>query len=107
VVLGCWIALGYRWGASWFASDLSPYLWSIAKFDPRIDAINAMPLVIKAHIVGAFVIVGLIPFTRLMHFLVAPLHYLFRPYQQVMWYWDRKRIRDPQTVWTEHRPKNN
>ncbi len=28
IVLGCWIALGFRWGASWFAADLSPYLWS-------------------------------------------------------------------------------
>lgn len=106
VVLGCWIALGYRWGSSWFASDLSPYLWSIFKFNPNIEAISALPLVIKLHIVGAFVIIGLIPFTRLMHFLVAPLHYIRRPYQQVMWYWDRKRIRDPKTPWTEHRPKN-
>ncbi len=107
VILGCWIALGYRWGSSWFASDLSPYLFSILKFNPRIEAIHSLPLVIKLHIVGAFVIIGLIPFTRLMHFLVAPLHYIFRPYQQVIWYWDRKRIRDAGTVWAKHRPKNN
>ena len=107
VVLGCWIAVGYRWGASWFASDLTPYLWSIFQLNPRIDAVAAMPVVIKVHIAGAFVIIGLIPFTRLVHFLVAPFHYLWRPYQQVMWYWDRKRIRNPQTVWTEHRPNNN
>ena len=107
VVLGCWIAMGYRWGASWFASDLSPYLWSIVKLNPQIEAVNAMPLVIKAHIVGAFVILGMIPFTRLVHFLVAPFHYIFRPYQLVIWTWNRKRVRDPKTVWTEHRPKNN
>lgn len=106
VVLGCWIALGYRWGASWFASDLSPYLWSIVTLDPQIEAVSAMPLVIKSHIVGAFVILGLIPFTRLMHFLVAPLHYLGRPLQLVMWTWDRQRVRDPNTVWTQHRPRN-
>ena len=107
VVLGCWIALGYRWGASWFASDLSPYLWSIVKLNPQTEAINAMPPVIRAHVVGAFVIIGMIPFTRLMHFLVAPFHYIFRPFQLVMWTWDRKRVRDPRTVWTEHRPRNN
>src|SRR3989338_3897692 len=107
VVLGCWIALGYRWGASWFASDLSPYLWSIVKLNPQIEAVNAMPPVIRAHIVGAFVIIGMIPFTRLMHFLVAPFHYIVRPFQLVMWTWDRKRVRDPKTVWTVHRPKNN
>ena len=107
VVMGCWIALGYRWGASWFASDLSPYLWSIFTFNPRIEAINAMPTVIKAHIVGAFLVVLMIPFTRLMHFLVAPFHYIWRPYQQVIWYWDKRKIRDPSSVWTEHPPKNN
>ncbi len=106
-VLGCWIALGYRWGASWFASDLTPYLRSIFKLQPRIDAVVAMPPVIQAHIVGAFVLIALIPFTRLVHFLVAPFHYIWRPYQQVIWNWDRKSIRSPKTVWTTHRPKNN
>ena len=107
IVFGLWVALGYRWGSSWFAADLSPYLWSIVKLNPQIEAVSAMPLVIKAHIVGAFVILGMIPFTRLVHFLVAPFHYIWRPYQPVIWYWDRKRVRDPATVWTEHRPKAN
>ncbi len=107
IVLGCWIALGYRWGSSWFAADLSPYLWSIVKFNPQIDAVAALPLVIKLHIVGAFTIVLLIPFTRLAHLLVAPFHYLWRPYQVVMWYWDRKLIRRPTTAWQKNRPQNN
>lgn len=107
IVLGLWIALGYRWGYYWFASDMSPYLWSIVRLSPQIEALSAMPWVVKAHIVGAFVILGMIPFTRLVHFLVAPLHYLWRPYQQVLWYWDRKRVRDPGTAWTETRPTNN
>lgn len=107
VILGCWTALGYRWGSSWFASDLAPYLWSIVKLNPQIEAVEAMPLVIRLHIIGAFVILGMIPFTRLVHFLVAPLHYIWRPYQQVIWTWNRKRIRDARTVWTEHRPENN
>ena len=107
IVLGLWIALGYRWGYYWFASDMSPYLWSIVKFSPQIEAVSAMPLVIKTHIVGAFVILGMIPFTRLVHFLVAPFHYIWRPYQRVVWYWDRARIRDPKTAWSEARPRNN
>ncbi|MCC7406112.1 MAG: respiratory nitrate reductase subunit gamma [Bdellovibrionales bacterium] len=107
VILGCWIALGYRWGSSWFASDLTPYLRSIFVFDPQTQAVIAMPLVIKIHIVGAFVIFALIPFTRLVHFLVAPFHYIWRPYQQVIWYWNRKRICDPNTPWNTHPPKNN
>ena len=107
IVFGLWIALGYRWGYYWFASDMSPYLWSIVKFNPQIDAVSAMPWVIKTHIIVAFTILGLIPFTRLVHFLVAPFHYTWRNYQQVIWYWDRKRVRDPATAWTTTRPRNN
>ncbi|MDK1023714.1 MAG: respiratory nitrate reductase subunit gamma [Gammaproteobacteria bacterium] len=107
VILGCWIALGYRWGTSWFAADLTPYLWSIFQFDPQIQAVSALPLVIKLHIVGAFVIVLIFPFTRLVHFLVAPIHYLWRPYQVVIWYWDKQKIRKSSTAWTSHRPQNN
>ena len=73
VILGLWIALGYRWGSSWFAADLSPYLWSVLLLDPQIAAVSAMPWVIQLHIALAFVIILLVPFTRLVHFLVAPL----------------------------------
>jgi hypothetical protein len=38
---------------------------------------------------------------------VAPLHYLWRPYQQVIWTWDPRRIRDPGTAWTRTSPRNN
>lgn len=107
VVLGCWIALGFRWGASWFAADLSPYLWSLVKLAPETGAVFALPWVIKAHIVGAFAILFMVPFSRLVHFVVAPLHYITRPYQQVIWNWDRKSIRDPNTPWSKTRPNNN
>jgi nitrate reductase gamma subunit len=107
VLLGCWIALGYRWGSSWFAADLSPYLWSIIKLNPQTEAVVALPLVIKAHIVGAFSILLIFPFTRLMHILVAPIHYIWRPYQVVIWYWDKKRVRQASTEWSKARPRNN
>ena len=107
VLLGCWIALGYRWGSSWFAADLSPYLWSIIKLNPQTAAVVALPLVIKAHIVGAFSILLIFPFTRLVHILVAPIHYIWRPYQVVIWYWDKKRVRQASTEWSKARPRNN
>lgn len=107
IFLGLWIALGYRWGSTWFATDLSPYLWSIVTLDPRIEAVNALPPVIKLHIAGAFVILGMVPFTRLVHFLVAPFHYTWRGYQQVIWYWDRKRVRAAATAWSTTPPRNN
>lgn len=107
VALGCWIAFNYRWGSSWFASDLTPYLWSILGLDPQTAAVMALPGVVPIHVAVAFVILAMIPFTRLVHFLVAPFSYISRPYQQVIWNWNRKTIRDPNTAWSEARPKNN
>lgn len=107
VALGCWVAFYYRWGSSWFASDLAPYLWSILALNPQTAAVTALPSVVLIHVVVAFVILALIPFTRLVHFLVAPFSYISRPYQQVIWNWNRKLIRDPGTAWSDARPKNN
>ena len=107
VVLGCWIAVGFRWGSSWFAADLTPYLWSLVRLATDTVAVFALPWVIKLHIVGAFALVLVVPFSRLVHFVVAPLNYIVRPYQQVMWNWDRKTIRNPSTAWSKTRPHAN
>jgi nitrate reductase gamma subunit len=107
LALGCWIAYAYRWGSAWFASDLTPYLWSLFKLNPQITALVDLPGAVLIHVVVAFVILALIPFSRLVHFLVAPFTYIGRPYQQVIWNWDRKRIGDPNTAWSDARPKNN
>ncbi len=107
VITGLWIAYNFRWGSSWFASVLTPYLNSIFLLQPNIEAVSAMPWTVKLHIVGAFAIVALIPFSRLVHFLVPPYHYLWRPYQRVIWYWSRENVRNTATPWTLQRPHNN
>lgn len=83
---GVSLALFYPWGSSWFASSLSPYLWSIFKLNPDISFIAAMPLLVKFHIVLAFLTIGFFPFTRLVHVLVIPNPYLWRKPQIVRWY---------------------
>jgi len=85
VVTGLWTAYFFRWGSSWFAMVLTPYLYSIFKFNPDVAAVTQLPFMIRLHIVSAFVLVGMIPFTRFMHFLVYPFVYLWRPYQLVVW----------------------
>jgi nitrate reductase gamma subunit len=107
IFFGLWIAYEYRWGSSWFASVMSPYLTSIFTLNPQITAISNMPWVIKIHVSLAYIIVLLLPFTRLVHLLVPPLSYIWRPYQKVIWYWNRKKIRDPKSVWTVTKAKNN
>lgn len=107
VVTGLYTAYFYRWGSSWFAAVLTPYLWSIFKLSPDMAAVEAMPWMIKLHIAGAFTLILIIPFTRLMHFLVYPFPYIWRPYQVVMWYWNRKTVRDPDFVNKKKVPSKN
>jgi len=93
IVSGIAIALFARWGSTWFASSLTPYLRSIFTFDPQVGVASALPWFAQLHIVSAFFMVAIIPFTRFMHFLVVPVAYIWRKYQLVYWNWNRKSIR--------------
>ncbi len=88
---GLWTAVFYNWGSSWYASSAAPYLWSIFMFNPEIGFVTPLPLIARLHIVGAWTIVLLFPFSRLVHVLVTPNPYLWRRPQMVRWYWDRKK----------------
>ena len=107
IVSGLWVAFFFRWGSSWFASTLSPYLKSLFLLNPDIAAVAEMPHAVKIHIISAFILVGIIPFTRFMHFLVYPFSYLWRSYQYVIWNWDRKTIRKSRKLVNGVRSKNN
>ncbi len=100
IISGICIAYFARWGSNWFASVMTPYLRSVFAFNPNVDLIaqlstsNALALlIVKTHITSAFLIIGIIPFTRFVHFLVAPIDYIWRRYQLVIWNWDNKDIR--------------
>lgn len=107
IITGLWVAIFFRWGSSWFASSLTPYLKSIFLFSPDISAVSAMPLAVKIHLVSAFTLIGIIPSTRFMHFLVYPFAYLWRSYQLVIWNWDPKKIRTSRKLVNGVRSKNN
>lgn len=85
IFLGVHIAVFRPWGSSWFASSLSPYLWSILKLSPDLAYVSNLHWTVKAHIVGAFFLLAALPFTRLVHILVMPLPYLWREPQVVRW----------------------
>jgi len=104
---GLWIAFFARWGSVWFASVLAPYLKSVVLLSPDLTAVAAMPLSVKIHVVSAFIFIGMIPFTRFMHFLVYPFGYLWRSYQYVIWNWDRKQIRITSKLINGVKPRNH
>jgi nitrate reductase gamma subunit len=85
VATGVFVAIFHRWGSAWSVHTTTPYLASLAKLSPEPQYIAALPLAVRLHILNAWLLVAIVPFTRLVHFLIIPLGYLWRPYQLVIW----------------------
>jgi nitrate reductase gamma subunit len=85
VATGLWIALGLRWGSAWYTQVVVPYLRSVFAFQPDVQRMAEMPLPVRLHVLGAFVLFAAFSYTRLVHALVAPVPYLWRPLQLVIW----------------------
>lgn len=107
IVSGLGVAFFVRWGSSWFASSVTPYLRSLFALNPDITAVSAMPWLIQIHIISAFFIIAIIPFTRFVHFLVAPIDYLWRGYQLVIWNWGPRAIRRSKSYYPGVKSRNN
>jgi nitrate reductase gamma subunit len=82
---GVYVAVFHPWGSAWFAAAVAPYLWSLVRFNPTLGFVTMMPAGVKLHIIMAYVIIGVAPFTRLVHILVVPNPYLWRRMQVVRW----------------------
>ena len=91
-VSGVYVAIFHPWGSAWFAAAISPYLWSLVRFNPDIGYVSLMPWGVQLHILMAYVIICVTPFTRLVHVLVAPNPYLWRRTQVVRWYRAQKEV---------------
>lgn len=86
LVSGVYIAVFHPWGSSWFAASMAPYLWSLVSFNPNVSFLATMPLIVKLHVINFYLLIGVFPFTRLVHILVAPNPYFWRRPQLVRWY---------------------
>ncbi len=92
IVTGLWVALELRWGSGWYVHVAVPYLRSIFVLQPDIQRIAELPLVAQLHIIAAWLLLALFSFSRLVHILVAPVPYLWRPVQVVIWNRARRSI---------------
>ncbi len=85
VVAGLYIMLFYRWGSLWYEYTATPWVASLITLSPRVDFVTPLPWIIRFHMVNGFVLIGLFPFTRLVHIFTVPISYLWRPYQVIIW----------------------
>jgi nitrate reductase gamma subunit len=83
---GVVIAVRYTWGSSWYAAVGAPYIWSLLTLQPDTAPLAALPIVVRAHVAGTWLLLAVFPFSKLVHVLVVPNAYLWRPPQVVRWY---------------------
>ena len=85
VFFGLVLAFVYRWGATWFLHTATPWIHSLALFQPAPQFVTALPLAHKVHFLAGFLLFALMPFSRLVHIATFPLSYIWRRFQLVIW----------------------
>lgn len=63
-----------------YRETVSPWFRSLFVFRPDVDAMANATWQFRGHVLIAFALFLMFPFTRLVHAFSAPFHYLFRPY---------------------------
>ena len=84
VALGVWVSLVYRWGADWYVDTAVPWLVSLVSLNPQTQYVSSLPLAVRLHMLNGFLVIALFPFSRLVHLIMFPFWYLWRPYQLVI-----------------------
>ncbi len=82
---GVYVAYTLRWGSDWYLYTAAPWLASLARLAPQFESMAVLPAVVKLHAVNAFVLIALLPLSRLVHVTSFPFAYLWRPPQVVVW----------------------
>jgi len=63
-----------------YRETVSPYFRSIFYFQPKPELMGPAPLGFDLHVLSAWLLFAIWPFTRLVHVFSAPVGYLTRPY---------------------------
>jgi nitrate reductase gamma subunit len=74
IASGVLMAALYRWGSSWGALVLTPYVASILRGRPAPGLATQMPFFVRLHMFSAFAMLAVLPLTRLAAFFVFGMH---------------------------------
>ncbi len=89
--VGLMSAIHFRYGAAWSTGTVVPYFWGLITLSPDLSYVVDLPMLFKLHLIGAWLVILLLPFSRLMHVLAVPVHYVWRAPQLVVWNNARRR----------------
>jgi nitrate reductase gamma subunit len=87
-ITGVYMGMFSRWGMEWYLHTAVPWLRSLLTLSPEIGYVAGLPLVFKLHVAGAFLILAVLPFTKLVHFLFLPKGYLTE--EPILYRWSRR-----------------
>jgi nitrate reductase gamma subunit len=73
ITSGLLLAAFYRWGSSWGAMVLTPYLTSLLGGKPEAGLVVQMPFLVRLHVFSLFAAIAITPATRLGSVIVAIL----------------------------------
>jgi len=63
-----------------YRSSIAPWFRGLFILDPTVEGVASAPIVFRTHVVLAFVLIGLWPYTRLVHAWSIPVLYIRRRY---------------------------
>jgi len=73
LITGISVSQFYKWGSSWGVAVMTPYLRSLLKFSPDISAVQTLHFAVKIHVIAAFAVIGILPFTKVFDHLFCSL----------------------------------
>ncbi len=80
ILLGLAFTLGYSivHGPYEYRATVGPWIRSVLTLQPDTSLMAGVPLLLQVHIALAFLLIGISPFTRLIHMYSIPIGYLAR-----------------------------
>lgn len=76
---GIVVAVTAGWGAQWYPATAGPYLRSLVLLNPQPEYVNGISTAFTLHVAGAFLLLAVLPFTKLVHLLYLPFDFLKDP----------------------------
>jgi nitrate reductase gamma subunit len=70
ILSGVLTAVLYRWGSTWSAVTLAPYMASLVRAKPATGLTTQMPFLVRLHVFSAFAALAVFPLTRPAAFLI-------------------------------------
>lgn len=77
ILSGLLLAVLYRWGSSWGAMILTPYVISFLRGKAAASFMLQMPFLVRLHVFSLFAAVAIVPATRLGTVIISILQSLF------------------------------